>query len=270
MTDILTYRDFEKVYLETVEEVYTLWTPEMQQSIAQHNLGWAQPYNFHKYLIRSTTRFYRAYKAIPNKDATCLDLGGFWGVFPLTLKKLGFDVTMTEAKKYYDSCFNNLFDHIENSGVNVVDLDPFETDIPANYDFITILAVMEHIPFSLKYFLGNVKQHLSENGVVYADVPNMAYYFKRTGLLMGKTPLPDIMTIYNSKVPFTGHHHEFTRSEFETLFSHAGFKVIKTELFNYSIDLDFKFILQHPVASFFLTAFGDTREVIGITVKHNS
>jgi 2-polyprenyl-3-methyl-5-hydroxy-6-metoxy-1,4-benzoquinol methylase len=206
--------------------------------------------------------------AIPSNNSKCLDIGGFWGVFPTTLADLGMNVNMTEAKKYYDSSFNQIFEFIEGKNVVIHDIDPFEENLSGSYDFISVMAVLEHIPFSLKYFMSNVKSVMAEPCTLYVDVPNIAYYFKRRDLAMGKTPLPGILSIYNSEKPFIGHHHEFTMKELVDLFKMEELHVDKVDSFNYSIKPSARFALSNPLAFVCLQFFPGMREVISIQARN--
>jgi len=263
----VTKKEFSAIYQKHVEKVYSYWTTKMQSEIAKHNKGWGGKYNFHSYLVKSEKRFYLAYQSIDEQVKTIADIGGFWGVLPLTLQELGFDVTMTEAKKYYSDSFDPLFTYIQNNGVKILDIDPFEEKFPSalNFDFVTVMAVLEHFPHSLGFFLENISSLLENKGKLYIDVPNIAYAVKRFNLLRGRSPLPNITTIYESATPFIGHHHEFTITELRTLFERMNLKILKENLFNYSnVGENFKFFLRKPISTAMMSIIPSSREVIGI------
>ncbi len=234
--------------------IYQYWTPEMQNEIALHNWGWSPSiYDFHNYLERSLSRYYLAYKIITqnsNLQSVC-DIGGFWGVFPVTLQELGFKVTMTETLKYYSDSFQALFSHIEKKGVTIVDYDPFQPvmPLPGRYDLATLMAVIEHYPHSLKILFQNVKAMLKPNGKLYIEVPNIAYWPKRVSFLLGQTPLTPIEQIYQSKEPFIGHHHEFTISELRKLANLVGLSIEKESFYNYSDPFHLRSVLKYPLKS---------------------
>lgn len=260
-------KEFGKIYQKHVQKVYSFWTEKMQQEIAKHNKGWGGKYDFSQYLIRSEKRFFLAYQAMDENIKTICDVGGFWGVFPLTLKELGYEVTMTEAKKYYSDSFDPLFKYVEQNGVKILDIDPFEEQFSKDqmYDYLTIMAVLEHFPNSLNFFLNNVFSILKSRGKVYIDVPNIAYAFKRLNLLKGKSPLPNILTIYDSATPFIGHNHEYTLYELRAILEKLNIKIIDEFLFNYSIDAtNIKFILKNPIASIMMGLIKESKECIGI------
>lgn len=252
----------------------SFWTPEMQSEIARHNVGWAcGKTDFGVYLRASSVRFWNAYSSLgPGVAESVCDIGGFWGVWPLTLRALGHtNVSMTEAMKYYSDAFTPLFDHIRSKGVHIIDVDVFDSSEPMTqlpvFHHLTLLAVLEHIPHSLASPLHRVKAMLSPGGRLYIEVPNIAYWPKRIDLMRGRSPLPPIEDVYNSDTPFIGHHHEYTRQELERLCAMTGLRVVGRRSFNYSwstsragrvVDL-----VRHPVSSFAFM-WPETREVLSV------
>jgi 2-polyprenyl-3-methyl-5-hydroxy-6-metoxy-1,4-benzoquinol methylase len=262
-------KEFERLYRQATKEVLGYWTAEMQSEIAMHNNGWAPgAYDFRVYLEASLVRYYHAYLAMCKGGCApkVCDIGGFWGVFPIALRSLGFDVTMTESLQYYSGSFNRLFDYVRSTGVVIEDYDPFHPDarLAAKFDFITVMAVLEHYPHSLKDFMANAKSLLSPQGKLYIEVPNIAFWPKRIGLLRGNSPLAPIGNIYRSKVPFIGHHHEFTMTELRQLVSMSGLKLLSTGAYNYSPDIRiyWKTILRYPLQTLAFLFLEDSRECL--------
>lgn len=236
----LSFREFDQRYQEAVHNVLSVWTPEMQSLLATHSYGWRpQEFDFDNYLRASSVRFFNAYVAFAEhkQRLSVCDVGGFWGVFPITLAQLGFDVTMTESLRYYGGAFDQLFESIRREGVKVIDYDPFESDgaMPERFDVITVMAVLEHYPHSLKVFMKNVKTLLRADGRIYLEVPNIAYLPRRIRFLFGQSPLTSLEDIFRSDVPFIGHHHEFTMSELRNLAQLSGLTILKENCYNYSV-----------------------------------
>lgn len=269
----LSFQSFDKIYQASVREVYKYWTPQMQEEIAAHCYGWNPGlFDFRTYLQSSSVRFYKAYCSFTERgsEQSVCDIGGFWGVFPITLKSLGFNVTMTESLQYYSDSFSDLFKFIVDNGVTILDHDPFKpkSPPPGSFDFITVMAVLEHYPHSLKHFMENIISMLNEDGRLYIEVPNIAYWPKRIKLIRGRTPLVQIKEIYESKVPFIGHHHEFTIFELRDLAEVSDLKIIKEIYYNYSQQENiFKRLLMHPLETFAYFIAPDTRECIAILCK---
>lgn len=235
----ISFQEFDKVYQLAVGRVFRHWTPEMQRQIAQHCYSWSPGlFDFKSYLEASSIRFYRAYSRMSAADESysVCDVGGFWGVLPLTLKELGYRVAMTESLKYYNGSFDALFDFIRERGVEIFDYDPFEEDarLDRQFDVVTLMAVLEHYPHSHRTLMKNVSTLMKPSGRLYLEVPNLAYWPKRIELLKGRTPLAHISDVYRSDVPFIGHHHEFTMPELRELARLSGLRVVAEDFYNYT------------------------------------
>lgn len=271
----VSFKEFNNVYQESVQLVLKYLTPQMQMEIAAHCYGWGPGlFDFRSYLQTSSIRFYKAYSTFAEKgyEQTVCDVGGFWGVFPVTLRRLGYRVTMTESLQYYSNSFNDLFNFISHAGVSIVRFDPFQKNatVPGCFDVITVMAVLEHYPHSLKPFMENVIPLLTPEGMMYIEVPNIAYWPKRVNLLLGRTPLVSLPEIYKSKIPFIGHHHEFTMSELRDLARLSHLTIIRELYFNYSTqDNFFRQFIARPLGSLIMRALPDTREVLAVVCKRH-
>jgi 2-polyprenyl-3-methyl-5-hydroxy-6-metoxy-1,4-benzoquinol methylase len=266
--------DFDREYSRALSEIFQYWTPDMQRQMAVHCQGWAPgDFDFKAYLAASVVRFAHVYEALlAHGGRSVCDIGGFWGILPIVLRRLGFKVAMTEALGYYDKCFAPLFDFIRGEGVEIVDYDPFGTapfPAAATFDWVTILAVLEHYPHSLKQFMHNVIPIASATGRYYFEVPNIAFWPKRIGLLLGRTPLASLAQIYRSEVPFIGHHHEFTMTELEELMALAGLVTTQRLAYNYSPAAIPSRIngVKRPLASFTYAMFPYTRECLAVIAQ---
>lgn len=270
----LSFRSFNEIYQNAVRSVLEHWTHEMQAELAAHCHAWGPGlFDFGDYLRASAIRFYKAYRSFADEGTTqkICDVGGFWGVFPTTLKTLGYDVTMTESLQYYGESFNQLFAAIADQGVRVVDFDPFVAgaSLPDRFDAITVMAVLEHYPHSLKYFMENVISLLNHDGKLYLEVPNVAFWPKRVNLLLGQTPQAQLSDIFKSDVPFIGHHHEFTIGELRELATLSGLNVTSEDFYNYSPGVVFglKAMLRHPIQTLAFSVLKDSRECLAVSCK---
>ena len=267
----LTFGEFNNIYRDVVGAVLKYWTPQMQEELSKHNIGWVNgSTDFSQYLKCSTIRFYKAYRAfVCARGQSLCDIGGFLGVFTITLKRLGVeDVYMTESLQYYSNAFDDLFGYIREKGVAIIDFDPFTEHVvlPGRFDMVTAMAVIEHYPHSLKTFMSNLKTMLKENGRLYIEVPNIAYWPKRIQMFKGKTPLVNISDVYNSDTPFIGHHHEFTISELRDLAKLSGLDVTAENFYNYSPGglLMPKSVVRNPLSFIAYIFLKDARECIAV------
>jgi 2-polyprenyl-3-methyl-5-hydroxy-6-metoxy-1,4-benzoquinol methylase len=271
---ILDFKEFDSVYQNTVREIFRFWTPRMQDEIASHCYGWKSGlFDFERYLKVSSIRYYYAYKAVLNPSGTgsICDLGGFFGVFPVTMKALGYDVTMTESLKYYSNSFDGLFSFISERGVQVVDYDPFHEDAstPGFFDAITVMAVLEHYPHSLDTFIRNVSSMMKTAGKLYIEVPNIAFWPRRMSFLFGHTPLSPMRDIFRSDVPYIGHHREFTISDLRTLADLSGLSIMNENFYNYSpgTELSMKMLLRHPLQFLAFSSIKSSRECLSVLCR---
>jgi 2-polyprenyl-3-methyl-5-hydroxy-6-metoxy-1,4-benzoquinol methylase len=267
----LSFASFDEAYQDSVNLVMEHWNSEMQRELARHCYGWRpEAFDFRNYLTRSSQRFYRAYSAFlaGGLEQKICDVGGFWGVFPITLKAIGFDVVMTESLQYYGAIFRELFQRIEESGVTIVDYDPFqpEANFEQKFDVVSVMAVLEHYPHSLKNFMGNMISLMKPHGKLYLEVPNIAYLPKRVRFLLGLTPQAQLADIYRSAVPFIGHHHEFTIFELRELASLSGLRIISEDFYNYSNGQSAKWkrVLLSPLQNLAFALIKDSRECLAV------
>lgn len=265
---MLSYSEFNKIYLEEVNQVSTFISVEILNEMKLHNPGWNQTKDqFKVYLTQSALRYYQVYKtAVQENKKSIIDVGGFWAAFPLTMARLGFEVNMTEALKYYSSSYNAFFEFVRSKNVTIIDFDPFMEEYNGKkFDLITVMAVIEHYPHSLKFFFENIKKMMHADAKLCLDVPNLAYIKSRINFLFGKTPLTPIEIIHSSKTPFIGHHHEYTVAELKSLMEICDLKLTKLMTHNYTPErmVNIKNVLKNPIILLNLL-FKDTREVIYI------
>jgi 2-polyprenyl-3-methyl-5-hydroxy-6-metoxy-1,4-benzoquinol methylase len=273
----LSFEAFDSVYQDSVRAVMDEWNSETQFELARHCHAWGPGlFDFRDYLQVSSLRFYKAYSAIAEggmQQRIC-DVGGFWGVFPMTLKAIGFDVTMTESLQYYGNSFKRLFERIAASGVRIFDYDPFQpgASLGERFDVVTVMAVLEHYPHSLKCFMENISSLLKPLGKLYLEVPNIAYWPKRVGLMFGQTPQSQLADIYRSEVPFIGHHHEFTISELRTLAALSELRILSESFYNYSNGnrSRWRSLIRHPIQTLAFSLLKDSRECMAILCQANN
>lgn len=270
----LSSKGFDAIYQDAVGAVLRYWTTQMQEKIAIHCYPWGpRLFDFERYLKLSSIRYYKAYRtfAEDGETQTLCDVGGYWGVFPVTLATLGYDVTMTESLQFYGGSFDPLFQYIASRGVKIVDFDPFAEGAPLlrTFDFIAVMAVLEHYPHSLKQFMQNVTALMKPRGKLYIEVPNIAYLPKRVNFLFGRSPHTPLRDIYLSAVPFIGHHHEFAMAELRDLAELSGLTVLAENFYNYSLDdsLNLKRILRNPIESLAFLLMKSGRECLSVLCK---
>lgn len=202
----------------------------------------------------------------PDGVGRICDVGGFFGAFPLTLARLGHDVSMTEALCYYSEAFQPLFDYLRQEGVKVIDWDPFQKPLGTEhgrFDTVTLMAVLEHYPHSPELLMRHVRGIMSDRAALFVEVPNIAFWPRRVGLLCGRTPLVSIADKWNSSTPFIGHHHEYTMAELQNVIALAGLRMRTRGSFNYSLgEYKVRRLLTNPIQTLATGLFPDARECL--------
>ena len=131
-----------------------------------------------------------------NKELKMLDYGGYNGFLPYALNqkhKINSFVADLDQKGLNMAQF---------LGSKTIDLSKNEID-EKNFDLITIVHVLEHLDKPLENLI-KLKDHLSDEGVLYAEVPNL-YGF----------PLAD-----------EAHKIAFTEFSFAKMFQSAGYEIL--------------------------------------------
>ena len=121
---MLSTLDFQKIYRETVDEVIARM-PSDWSAIAKHNVGWRKgSFDARQYLLDSELRYLKVLKLLPKTSGTrILDVGGFLAAFPLTLRRLGYDVTIAEKFDYYDKALDGIAQLLTDNNVSIIDAD---------------------------------------------------------------------------------------------------------------------------------------------------
>lgn len=259
--------DFVRAYAEALREISPRILPRHCEFVARHNRGWStRPADVVRYLECSVSRYRIANDAIlaGRAKGPFVDIGGFWGVFPLALRKLGHEVAVTETLRFYDGAFDGIFDLLRSHGVGVHDIDPFSGEKPSLPEFGTgfCMAVLEHYPHSLRGFFATVNSLLRADGLFYVEVPNMARWCSRMKLLRGGTVLPPAEIVFQSETPFTGHHREYTFEDLAGVLKAGGWSISNRHAYTYSWKFDWKSWLVCPVRTAAERIFPLTREVI--------
>jgi len=246
MTPVLDIDRFRDAYRRSVEDVMRFVTPERQAVIATHNPALAPGRtDFGEYLRASERRYselvrlVNAHARIDPHELRALEVGGFLGAYPLTLARMNVPVTLVEHYDYYYGAFDELAEYLARAGVTIWDADFTQpVEAPAErHTLVTNMAMLEHLSDSPKTLMDNLAAATDERGALVVEVPNIAYFPKRRQALMGRSIHPDLTSVYESAIPFTGHHREYTLQEAIDLLSWTGFTVEEAAMLNYSLDL---------------------------------
>ncbi len=229
-------RTFKKIFMKCLDDISTYVDSDLVQVMARHNIGYGRVgFNLIKYYRIEYKKYFAAYqkivKYVPEKGKIC-DCGGFLGVFAYVLSQIGYKVSIIEALKYYENSFEPLYDFLREKGIEVIDFDMFDKEgVIENwygaFDIVCAMDIIEHYPYSLRYFIDNMKLLAKSDGYLFLTAPNIAVFHKRWSFFVaGISPLASIEEIYKSEIPYTGHCHEMTMVELEKLAELSKLKIV--------------------------------------------
>ena len=166
------------------------------------------PYNRsdNKHRVRRIVSFYDKNFNFVGKNRTLLDFGSGIGVFPFSMKCLGWKVTSIERGIDFHSHLKN-FLKIVSFKANLRDL---KNKLKNKYDLITFVKVLEHI-LKPKDVLNQAKIYLKRRGILYIEVPSVSAQKK------GKS----------REEFYIEHLHVFSKNSIKKLLLNCGFKILK-------------------------------------------
>lgn len=266
-------QEFKEIYLNNLEKISTFVNEKMLQGMSSNDKGYTR-LDLMTYYKIEWKKYFHAYRIILGNmgegggERTLCDCGGLLGIFALTMADLGFEVSIVEALKYYNDSFDELYTFLRSRQVRIIDWDMFDTekmiDCQGNtYDCVCAMDVIEHYPYSLKYYMENLKS-LSKR-FIYLTAPNIAVIHKRVDLFLdGVSPLANIAEVYHSAIPFTGHHHEMTMYELEKLAELADLNVVEK---NFNSSYYYGEGIRKPIYKWIHHCFPNTRENLAILLE---
>jgi 2-polyprenyl-3-methyl-5-hydroxy-6-metoxy-1,4-benzoquinol methylase len=233
---------FTKIYRDSVDEVIARM-PADWSAISKHNVGWRKErFDASQYLRDSERRYAKVLKLLPQtQGARILDVGGFLAAFPLTLRRLGYEVTIAEKFDYYGNALDGIAQLLADNDVTVIDKDFTESSdmgsLRDTFDGVTCMAVAEHLAHSPRDLIENIHSVLRPGGDFAFEVPNLAFWPRRYSFFFkGNTVLAPMDDVYHSAIPFTGHHREYTIDDARYVIKQGKFEIVDEYFFNYGIN----------------------------------
>ncbi len=136
----------------------------------------------------------------------------------------GIDVAPSRLRKARQKFreYGKVFSFIEH---NLDDPLPYQDNF---FDCVTALAIVEHV-FNIYGLFSEISRVTRSGGCLIVQVPNLAYFVHRFGLLLGKLPVTSSPTQWNIIGWDGGHLHYFTEAALISLIEEYAFKVIESK-----------------------------------------
>lgn len=137
----------------------------------------------------------------------------------------GIDISPTRIEQAGENAAERFTDvsGIHFSSCNINERTDFSD---STFDAATAIQVIEHVfdPYSV---VSEIRRVLKKDGILIADVPNIAYLKHRVRLLFGKLPITSSPHNWRQIGWDGGHLHYFTKKAFCTLLEECGFAILK-------------------------------------------
>lgn len=197
-------------------------------------------FDWSAYLRLSVVRMVRVLRFLRERvpaGSRVVDFGSYFGNFALMTAAAGYKTIAFDSYANYGACLEPVCELMSSRGIEIVNARE-EGHFPpslAGADAVMLMGVIEHIPHTPRPLLLGIRNLLTPNGVLVLDTPNHAYLYKRQALARGESVHAPIQSQYVTEIPFEGHHREYTGAEMEWMFATAGFDIVTSAAFNYSL-----------------------------------
>ena len=160
--------------------------------------------------LRECARIYiskcrlRLLNYIPLKGKNFLDIGSGLGVFPYSIKKIGWNCVSV------DPDINSVQHLISDLKIKTLHGNYYKIKYAKKFDFVTLNKVLEHVNNPIK-FLQKTNKNLDNSGIIYLEVPDAEKASK-----YGK----------NREEFFIDHLHVFSKVSLKLMCKKAGFEIL--------------------------------------------
>ncbi len=144
---------------------------------------------YHRLRIEKSIQMLQSYlqknfKDIDIKDKVVLEIAGSTGMVSAYLKKLGYDVILTDIEKEALKKATGKYPALKSIYMDASKPFPFPND---SFHAIYAGEIIEHL-FDTKLFFSECARCLKDNGVLIITTPNLATLQDRIKFLFGKSP----------------------------------------------------------------------------------
>jgi SAM-dependent methyltransferase len=168
-----------------------------------------------------------------------LEVGAWFGSFAIALRRLGYDVVACDRYESYGDAFAAYTALMQREGIDVVstarETELAEIGALGSFDVVVAAAVVEHVPHTPRPLLEALHGAVRPGGVLALDTPNVARYWNRRLLERGETIFQPIAEQYETRIPWEGHHREYTAAELRWLLERVGCVDVEAEFLDYNM-----------------------------------
>jgi SAM-dependent methyltransferase len=180
----------------------------------------------------------------PAKPARVLEIGSFFGVVVVALKRLGYRVTAADIPECIElPPIRRRFEElgVEARAVRLEEFRlPFEDEA---YDVVVMCEVLEHLNFNPLPLIKDINRILSVGGLFYLSLPNVSSFTNRMRVLKGEPIMVTVNQFFKQLDPLeaeiaNGHWKEYTADEVREILTRLGFSIARQYYFSLGECLD--------------------------------
>ena len=209
-------------------------------SLADHSPG-LKGFDWTVYLRASIIRMLELGNALLKhvpQGSKILDYGSYFGNYSMFLRDLGYEVDAIDDYRDYGACFEKNTKAMRDRGVVIKEFSDHTydlNDLEAQYDALICFGVIEHVPHTPRLMLTAQKNALKPGGMLVIETPNLAYIYNRQKLSRGESIFCPIEKQFETRLPFMGHHREYTPGEIKWMLEKVGCEIVVTIMFSYGL-----------------------------------
>ena len=201
----------------------------------------------------------------PTGHVRVLELGAFFGVNCLALKKLGYDVTAADMPEFMD--LPEQIERYRSYSIATKSVRLEEIVLPfadESFDVIIMCEVLEHLNFNPLPLLKEINRIGAVGSIFYLSLPNAANIYNRIRILRGEAIGVSVDSFFCQLDPTSSeivneHWREYTAAEVRLMLERLGFRIEKQYFFSLGETL-VKPTLRHYLARIFYSCFPFLKE----------
>lgn len=172
------------------------------------------------------------------KTVRVLELGAFFGVACMALRRLGYQVTAADIPEFMENPIQKerFAQHdISTKSVRLEDFVlPFDDE---SFDVIIMCEVLEHLNFNPLPLLKEINRIGAKDSIFYLSLPNAAQIHNRINALRGRALGISIQEFFTQLDPgsseiVNGHWREYTGPEIREILVRLGYRIDKQYYFS--------------------------------------
>lgn len=172
------------------------------------------------------------------KDVRVLEIGAFFGVVCICLKRLGYTVTASDVPEYMSLPEQEARFSQEGITIHKMRLQDYVFDLDDGaVDAVIMCEVLEHLNFNPLPLIKEINRILDKDGVFYVALPNAASIYNRISLLRGRMVGLSVEGFFDQLDPksvmiINDHWREYTAPEVRYMLERMGFDIAKQYYFS--------------------------------------